>query len=902
MRLTLYPLLFAAFVSCQSNQPQHELGTVVSSSFSPETPLASSTPAPELADPAGISSATLSGTPSGTPFGATVTWSTSTAATPRVPSASLSAGVQDDDLQDAAELIKRRRGRQQYLATQYVERGNAELERADLQAALESFSAAVEVAPDSQDARAGLRRVRSLMGDSYADAGEAFVDEAQRVMVKRAQAIMEVEEHLQAGDLGLREARYDDAVQAYRQGEMVMMASPLISSDSLDLGIIQGKLRNAIQLRNEAEDAAEASARAQAQEAKERAERAEAERRENRLTEFYNLANKAFVGDRFAEAESWCRQILLEDPGNESARYLQRVARQSRHHQADESNRKHYREQWLKTFEELDTMNVPQTDPLKFQLERWREVSQRQTHSSRQLDPAVDPQRGAVMARLDAVRFAPDFGGEDDEGTELESVAAYLQQLTGVNFLISNAVRDELDVEETSIVLHLPERSVKRVLEIIADTSESLRWKIEDGVVMFVTSEEMTGGQVLVTYGIQDLIHPIPDFAGTDINVSPSDGIIPPDEDITEREYNVVDTALLEDLIRNNIAAESWEADLANQIRINDNGIMVVNQTPEVHKQINDLLEDLREATGIMVDIHARFMKVEDNFLEDIGVDFRGLGAPGAGTAANFNDFGGATNDLGDSPGRDNTLGAFLDEGADGDVKARVEDLYDRQLGSDTFQPSGGLSFQWTLLSDMQLELIVRAISKSERIELVTAPRLTVHNTSRANLSVLNQVAYIKDFDVEIAQAASIADPIVEVIQDGVILDVRPVVSADRRFVTLELRPTIAQLKRPIEERVTTLGSQNSVTIMLPEVEIQRVRTSVPLPDGGTVLLGGMKESDKSNQRSGVPILNKIPVLSVFFERKGTFISNRKLLILLRANILIPTELEPSDAEMGLSQ
>jgi len=328
----------------------------------------------------------------------------------------------------------------------------------------------------------------------------------------------------------------------------------------------------------------------------------------------------------------------------------------------------------------------------------------------------------------------------------------------------------------------------------------------------------------------------------------------------------------------------------------------VVNQTPMVHEMINALLEDLREATGIMVDIHARFMKVEDNFLEDIGIDFRGLGAPGPGTASNFNDFGDSAslNDLGDSPGRDNTLGAFLDEGADGDVKARVEDLYDTQLGNDTFQASGGLSFQWTLLSDMQLELILRAISKSERIELVTAPRITVHNTSRANLSVLNQVAYIKDFDVEIAQAASIADPIVEVIQDGVILDVRPVVSADRRFVTLELRPTIAQLVRPIEERVTTLGSQNSVTIMLPEVEIQRVRTSVPLPDGGTVMLGGMKESEKQDQQSGVPILNKIPILSVFFERKGTYISNRKLLILLRANILIPTELAPTSAEMGL--
>ena len=87
------------------------------------------------------------------------------------------------------------------------------------------------------------------------------------------------------------------------------------------------------------------------------------------------------------------------------------------------------------------------------------------------------------------------------------------------------------------------------------------------------------------------------------------------------------------------------------------------------------------------------------------------------------------------------------------------------------------------------MQLVLRAVSKSERVELVTSPRITVYNTARGNLSVLNQVAYVQDFNVEIAQAASIADPIVNIVQDGVTLDVRPVVSADRRFITLELRP-----------------------------------------------------------------------------------------------------------------
>ena len=132
------------------------------------------------------------------------------------------------------------------------------------------------------------------------------------------------------------------------------------------------------------------------------------------------------------------------------------------------------------------------------------------------------------------------------------------------------------------------------------------------------------------------------------------------------------------------------------------------------------------------------------------------------------------------------------------------------------------------------------------------------------------------------------------------VLDVRPVVSADRRFITLELRPTVATLTRPIRTVTTTLGAASSVTIELPELEIARVRTSVPIPDGGTVMLGGMKLSERQDLRSGVPFLNKIPILSFLFERKGSFISKRKLLILLKAGIVIPVEIEPTPAEMGI--
>ena len=56
-----------------------------------------------------------------------------------------------------------------------------------------------------------------------------------------------------------------------------------------------------------------------------------------------------------------------------------------------------------------------------------------------------------------------------------------------------------------------------------------------------------------------------------------------------------------------------------------------------------------------------------------------------------------------------------------------------------------------------------------------------------SSFSALNQVSYIKDFDVEVAQAATIADPIVGVVNSGAVLDAK-VVGIYGTMTTIEKR------------------------------------------------------------------------------------------------------------------
>src|SRR5205823_9811617 len=76
-------------------------------------------------------------------------------------------------------------------------------------------------------------------------------------------------------------------------------------------------------------------------------------------------------------------------------------------------------------------------------------------------------------------------------------------------------------------------------------------------------------------------------------------------------------------LIQDTVASESWKDNGGHVGSLRElSGQLIVTQTPENQHQLLKLLEQLRETRAIQVTIEARFLKVQRNFLEDVGVDF----------------------------------------------------------------------------------------------------------------------------------------------------------------------------------------------------------------------------------------------------------------------------------------
>ncbi|MBC8328047.1 MAG: hypothetical protein ISR76_10915 [Planctomycetes bacterium] len=856
MRITRFPLFllpFALFVSCQSSS---EEWTADDTGLWDEPALEDSTATSDALE--------------------------------RAPEPAPSFQDPSDRDQVAVSIQKRR-----VLANEYVRQGNEQFARGATKTAYSLYAEAFQLDPQSRDARDGIRRCDALLGGGDWDMDSAE-DQLSLSRIRLANQIIKVQGMLEDGDRAMAKGDLATAVFHYNGAELSLRTNPSLAVPSLDYSLVSAKLQQATQALNDSVSADRMAATAAANAAAQAEEVARAEYQQNQVRRLLQEADVHFSNGFYEKSLESLDAVLALSPNNQDALELRDIADQAWFDFKQRRNTTRFRHQWVRTFEELRQLAVPPSSSIEYDRDHWlNTVLKRKPLTSASMAEDADPATAAILEQLDTISVTPRY-----EELPVEEIADNLAALTRVSFVVSRAVREDVDedVKTINLVTNKP-MQVSRLLRLVESLSgDQLRFVVRNGVVNVLSAQEAAGGYVLHKYEVRDIVRPVRDFVGVDVNLAPSGGLEEVEEEAFERDATILSEDDLLATIQENISPDSWEDNISIE-----NGTLIVRHTPEVQARIAQLLEDLRKSANIMVEIKVRFLKVEDSFLQDIGVDFRGLGDAGEGGLGSnnvFDDFGSTGFGSPGQPGvlgTGNDAGAYFREASDNvNILSRTEHLYDAGLGDEEgLVGSGGLSLQYTWLDDTQLQMVLRAVEKSRRSEVLTEPKLMVYNTQRATLTVANQVSYVGDFDVEIAQAAAIADPIVRVARDGVYLDVRPVVSADRRFTFIDVRPTVATLKRPIPSFQTSLGTGSPVTLQLPELELQKIRTRVLIPDGGTLLLGGMKVIDEQSLESGVPFLNRVPLLSFFFSRKGEYESYKKLLILLTARVIIPAEFEP---------
>jgi hypothetical protein len=104
----------------------------------------------------------------------------------------------------------------------------------------------------------------------------------------------------------------------------------------------------------------------------------------------------------------------------------------------------------------------------------------------------------------------------------------------------------------------------------------------------------------------------------------------------------------------------------------------------------------------------------------------------------------------------------------------------------------------------------------------------------------LNEQAYLAGFEVVAGRAEVIADPRVEVVQDGTVLRVRATRGPGAEDWTLALELTTVELDRPLAARTLELGGFGApLTLQVPSGILRRLRCGASQAPDEALLLGG---------------------------------------------------------------
>ncbi|NOY40524.1 MAG: general secretion pathway protein GspD [Planctomycetes bacterium] len=378
------------------------------------------------------------------------------------------------------------------------------------------------------------------------------------------------------------------------------------------------------------------------------------------------------------------------------------------------------------------------------------------------------------------------------------------------------------------------------------------------------------------------------------------------------------------DLIVSTVAFDSWMENGTGEGEIQPfptNLSLVISQTQRVHEEIADLLEQLRRLQDLQVTIEVRFIRLTDSFFERIGVDFdfniRGANGNAITAATNALTNSGPSATVGIStnpiPGLGNALPTFT---ADLDVPFRNESS---TLAAPAFgTPADVGSFGFAILSDIEAFFLINASQGDRRANVLQAPKVTLFNGQLATVVDASFVPFVISVIPVVGEFAAAQQPVIVVLSEGTTMTVQAVVSDDRRYVRLTIVPFFSQIGEvrtfTFEGSETTISSsettdpdddgnndsdasanqtiRSGTTVQLPTFQLISVSTTVSVPDGGTVLLGGIKRLREGRNEFGVPLIGKVPYLDRLFRNVGIGRETDSLMMMVTPHIIIQEEEE----------
>lgn len=740
---------------------------------------------------------------------------------------------------------------------------------------------ALRLDPQNELARELLETVLLILGERSGEIRELLRSEVDRQNVRLQQDLVELERLYVGARRDMDDEEYSGAIRALEQVLERIRWFPF-NVDLSDLRArAEGSKEEAMRLQHEMDTRVRRERELRVRENAQAESTRSLEYVENRISEMQRRMRRLYGNSEFEAVVGLADQILELDPSRQGVRQIRRQAVEMRHLKEVTDISDRTREEWDRTFLSQLESEIPYTNIFNFPSdEQWNRISRKTVSIDARVLATETQQTKDIRAKL-RQRFSVEFPDQP-----LDEVISFLQQISGINFVLNRQARDQIEEAGSTVRLApVNDLPLENILNLVLEGMDPpFGYLIQSGAVLIGPTDSIAADVFLEFYEVSDLTKDHPDFPAPKLALdSGSDdgggsGGLLNLSDEGDGGKTTVDPDILLELVENAIYGEDGAPE--GESIAQQGGKLVCRTTLENHQKIQQLLQALRKSTGVMVTVESRFIDLQDNFLYSIGIDY--------GNPFNSN----LPNPISDIDGVGTQISTgfeFVDAQQQTDVRAAVYNAFSLPLGSSVapFEISdrGGFALQYNVLDTFILEAILEANQKTQEFKKLDAPRVTAFNTQTSHSLVIDQSAYIKDAEVNQTGVVPVINPVIGILNSGSILQVRPTVSFDRKYVILEIEPTLA-VQLPSRFKTLTLGL-TTLNVEFPVLSVTNIKTTVTIPDGGTVLVGGLKRTISQDSKVGIPALSRLPMMDFLLGRKGQAQMQSNLFVLISAKITV---------------
>lgn len=203
-----------------------------------------------------------------------------------------------------------------------------------------------------------------------------------------------------------------------------------------------------------------------------------------------------------------------------------------------------------------------------------------------------------------------------------------------------------------------------------------------------------------------------------------------------------------------------------------------------------------------------------------------------------------------------------------------ITDIRDNLITS-AIGPAGGFNLYGTL--GQSFEGIINALDTTNHFKVLSRPSVFALNNKKATISSGQSIPVPSSILTVAANNNAAGSTTTNVVYKDVSLklEVVPLINADG-----EINLTISQANDTLN------GTQRIEPNDVPIIATQQLVTSVTVPNGHTVVLGGLISDQKKKDTSGLPIISRIPLVGNLFKDHKESTARNELIVFIQPKVV----------------